>query len=714
MKTFASSRQQTFASVLESVLQGSLSLPQVTLELARRVRHRVEQHRERRMLDELASRQASLRSEFEELTPSRLLAHFRHRCRPTFLPGFKGQNKIGNLQQKLFPEQTERLIASAQGILEHHWCLLGFGEIDFGKVMRWRRDPVSGREWPLQYHADTSLWHNDGSDIRVLWELNRMSHLITLGRAFAVTGNEEFAKEFFLQVEGWREQNPVGRGPNWSCAMEAALRAVNLLATFWLLRDSTALTEQRLSTLLTTFEQHAEHIKRNLEFSHLGTSNHYISDLAGLLWLGITLPELSAAGNCRDWALGELLREMDKQILKDGAHYEASTGYHRYVLELFLYSFILCKENEIEIHQHYWNKLHQMLRYARGILRPDGLAPLIGDADGGEFLPLTNHAADDHAYLLALGAALFRDASLKISAAPCPEEMPWLLGEQGIGEYEALCSNESSHSTAFTTAGSYVLRDGDLYLLFNASGAGRNGRGSHGHNDALSIEVSACGCSFIVDPGSYVYSADLHERHLFRSTTYHSTIQVLDAEQNTTNEDLPFRIGDEARPRVRLWQIGAKSDVVAGEHCGYERLPRPVRHRRRVVLFKEDRWWLIEDELLGKHEQPIAARFHFASGLEVTIRDESTVVASDRTTGARLFLWLLNTEHTPELEAQFTSRHYGAKSPSISACWMFNMRMPGKLRWILLPVCAGEDEKKRFEGVQGRVLNVESSEWCAD
>jgi hypothetical protein len=49
----------------------------------------------------------------------------------------------------------------------------------------------------------------------------------------------------------------------------------------------------------------------------------------------------------------------------------------------------------------------------------------------------------------------------------------------------------------------YVMRHDDLYLCFNASDAGINGRGSHGHNDALSVEVSAGGRAFIVDPGTY-------------------------------------------------------------------------------------------------------------------------------------------------------------------------------------------------------------------
>ena len=285
-----------------------------------------------------------------------LLKHFRERAAPSFLPGFELPDSTSARQRNLFPDETQRLIESARLITkEHRWPLLGFGEKEFGDhPINWHRDPLSGRIWPLDYHADIPLWHNDGSDIRVLWELNRLGHLITLGRAYALTKEEEFATEFFSQVESWSRQNPVGRGANWSCAMEVALRAMNLLAAFSLFRGSPNLSEARLRMLLAVFEQHGAHIRRNLEFSHLATSNHYLSDIAGLLWLGIMLPELSAAKEWRAWALAEMLREMDKQILPDGADYEASTGYHRFVLELFLYSFILCRANDIPIADKYW------------------------------------------------------------------------------------------------------------------------------------------------------------------------------------------------------------------------------------------------------------------------------------------------------------------------------------------------------------------------
>ena len=682
---------------VRSVLGGRIGFTQATFEAFRRGRAKITSRRERAMLDELAAQPARLRPEFLSLSSSELLKHFGSRVRPSFLPGLEMADSTASRQRDLSPDETERLIESARRTVEaHRWLLLGFGEKDFGVQINWHLDPLSGRIWPLNYHADIPLWHNDGSDIRVLWELNRLGHLITLGRAYALTKEEEFASEFFAQVESWQEQNPVGRGANWACAMEVALRAMNLLAAFSLLRSSPHLTEERLRILLTMFDQHGAHIRRNLEFSHVATSNHYLSDVAGLFWLGVMLPELAAAEDWRAWALKEMLRELDKQILPDGVDYEGSTGYHCFVLELFLYTFLLCRTNEIPIEAKYWRKLQTMVEYLRAILRPDGFVPMIGDSDAARVLPITLRNANDRAYLLALGAAAFNDSQFKLPDLEQLSELLWLLGEEGLQNYERLeYSNAEPSSQAFPDAGTYLLRHEDLYLSFNAGGSEKGRPASHRHNDLLSIEVAAGGRAFIVDPGSYVYTAELRERHLFRSTSYHSTVQIDDEEQQAIIEEAPFVIGGEASARVVVWESTAERVRVAAEHSGYQRLPEPVTHRRVITFNKPDRCWLIEDELVGKGQHKVATRFHFDAGLDIGLFDNNGVIAGDEISGARLLVRSLDLDQPAELQTQFTSRHYGSKVESVTACWTTNTSLPCKLRWSIVLLYAGEDSTER-------------------
>jgi hypothetical protein len=666
---------------LRRAVRGEVTPTTAMLEAIRRAQALLQSRKERATLNQTAEAGPALLESFAQMTPQQLLSHFRERKNPGFLPGFS-HDSIGGLQQELFPKQTIELLAEANRIVaDHTWHLLGFGEKSFGAEINWCRDPLSGYVWPLAYHRDIQLVRSDGSDVRVLWELNRCGHLLTLTRAYSVSQDERFSGECFKQLLSWTSQNPFGRGANWTCAMEVALRSMNLLAVFEVLRKSPQFNSDSLSLFLSLFQQHGTFIRSNLEFSYVATSNHYLSDVVGLLWLALMLPELREAEKWRNFALPELLREMGKQVLRDGADFEASTGYHRFVLELFLYSFLLCRQNSVEIEPQYWDKLKAMLKYMRGYLRPDGLAPLIGDTDSGQVLPISRRRAGEHEYVLSIGAVMLADNDLAVKHLD--QELLWIMGEPGVSAFRSLTAPGKVESEGFPEAGTYIMRNRDLYLCFNTSGAGLNGRGSHGHNDALSIEVIAFGQPFIVDPGTYVYSADLGARHKFRSTAYHSTVRIDGEEQNTTQAAAPFVLGDEAHPKVLVWEMGTDSDRIVAEHVGYTRLPSPVTHRRTVTFNKVEGWWLLEDQFLGESGHNYETRFHFAPALTVLVQGAKVVARADRFCAVLEVVSLDLKE--PTLETQATSRDYGEKRDSVTACWHVSGQVQ-QLSWKIIPL----------------------------
>jgi hypothetical protein len=665
---------------LKRAVRGDVDPRTVLLEARRRTQVAQQARRERSNLEKLNGQMPRLRQ--RDLSSEELLAHFRTRTEPRFFVGFSAAAAASH--QKHFPKETELLLKNARQIVDDHsWPLLGFGIKNFGDEIEWRRDPLSGFLWPLDYHRDIQLIRNDGSDARVLWELNRLGHLVTLSLAYSISNDEALSRECIDQLASWTRQNPYGRGINWTCAMEAALRSINLLTVLQNIKTSQSFDDEALQLFLKLFHQHGTFIQNNLEFSHLATSNHYLSDVVGLFLLGVMLPELERASEWREFGLTETLKEMDKQILADGADCESSTGYHRFVLELFLYSFILCKENCVEISTRYSEKLHSMLKYVRDYLRPDGFAPLIGDADSGQVLPICRRSANDHGYVLAIGATFFKDRELHSSKLNPSPELLWVLGENAVEAFKPSNTASPQPSRAYRDAGLYIMRQDDLYLSVNTSDAGLNGRGSHGHNDALSIEVCIGDRAFIVDPGSYVYTADLSQRDLFRSSAYHSTARIDGEEQNTTLKDVPFVIGNEARPRVIEWTSTSTQDRIVAQHAGYLRLASPVTHRRTIVFDKVKKCWLIEDEFVGEGEHECEVRFHFAPGLELN-REENTVRAIDSKTNASLRIESLDLQNEPVLENQATSIDYGQKEPSITACWQASGRLT-RLRWVLRP-----------------------------
>ena len=752
----------SFAARVRRALRGNVTLRGAALEAARRARSALDARRERARLTPPTAepRRARLLPEFARLSPAELLEHFRTRPAPKFFAGFEDaaprradhrSTRVGNgtevgdaarLQTEGAPSRDDsdspsrrgdyfashaddvaRLVERAREIAEaHRWPLLGYGVVEFGAEPDWLGDPVSNKSWPLDFHRDVALVRGDGSDVRVVWELNRLAHLGVLARAHAATDDPAFAHEIFRQLRHWRARNPAGHGPNWACAMEAALRAIGLLAAFALLARSPATGAADLSFMLALFDEHGRHVRRNLEFSHLATSNHYLSDVAGLLWLGVCLPELGEAAAWRAFALRELLREMDKQVLPDGAHFEASTGYHRFAAELFLYSFLLCRENGIEIAERHWRTLRSMLEYTRAYLRPDGRAPLVGDADGGQALPLAVRSADDHAYLLAVGAVVFDEPGFKVETE-APEELFWLTGAEGVRAYESMGraagarpaggshvvvsrdhdsrGRVAARSQAFPSAGAYVMREGALYLMLSACGAGLRGRGSHAHNDSLSVELSAHGTNFLRDPGTYVYTSDLDARHRFRSTAYHSTVEVDGAEQNTTRRETPFVIGNEAEPRVLRWESDGARDLVVAEHDGYLRLAAgPITHRRSVLFDKRQGFWLVEDALLGAGRHAFRFRFHLAPKLAARARPDGAAEVSDTITNARLLVVPLDPLGCVALEPRHSSRDYGALEESQAACWTLTRDAPLVARWALIPARGADADEKFSELIE--------------
>src|SRR5260370_4228285 len=179
---------------LKRMFGGDVSARTAVLEAVRRIRVLRARRWEREQLTTLNQQPARLGEEFARMPASDLLAHFHSRATPEFFPGFASTSGSAELQASLFPNETSRLLAQAQRIRDEHcWPLLGFGEKRFGAgEIDWNLDPLSGFDWPITYHGDINLIRSDGSDARVVWELNRFWHFLTLGRAYALTSDETF------------------------------------------------------------------------------------------------------------------------------------------------------------------------------------------------------------------------------------------------------------------------------------------------------------------------------------------------------------------------------------------------------------------------------------------------------------------------------------------------------------------------------------------
>lgn len=565
------------------------------------------------------------------------LRYIRSRKSPVFLLDCKNQGKIIDAVREEHPHAIQATINDADKICQRIFELLGASVLYPAGKIDWHADFKSGYVWnPRTYYKEIKYGDKENVDIKVPYELSRFQHLATLGKAYWYTGDEKYAKEFVDEISDWIDSNPPQYGVNWTCAMEVAIRAVNWLWGFYFFKDSTEITDDFLLKFLKSLLAHGRHIINNLEKSKV-TTNHYLSDIVGLVYLGIMFPEFKEARKWREFGIEELGSEMEKQVYEDGVDFEASTGYHRLALELFASSALLCKLNGIQLPDKFWNRLEKMFDFALHYLKPNGMAPQIGDNDNGRLHMLTTRDVLDHSYLLSIGAVLFQDGRFKVKEFGFDEEALWLFGTDGYEKYDRLPdSNVPVSSKAFKDSGIYIMRDGSNYMIISCGPNGQNKKGGHAHNDKLSFELQVNGKDVIVDPGSYVYTSQPVWRNRFRSTAYHNTVVVDGEEQNRFNENILFVMNEDARARCLKWESRKEYDWFIGEHYGYTRLPVPITHRREIKFYKDRATWEIGDILDIGHtgsdkdaEHRLEWYFHLSPAIAVEEKGNNVFLLGD-------------------------------------------------------------------------------------
>src|SRR5262245_19382431 len=239
------------------------------------------------------------------------------------------------------PERRRRLIAAANAVCAHRFDLLGSGPRDLGPNLPWHADFKSGRSWSARAYyedlrADLEGGFGKGADVKVPWELSRFQHLPLLGQAFWLTEDRRYYEEFRGETLDWIAENRPGRGINWVCTMDVAIRAVNWVWAWALFRPEIVADRPLASSFLRSLFVHGRFIASNLENGVPVTSNHYFADLMGLLFLGVLFRGAPEADVWKGMAAAEIVRENERQTLPDGVDFEASTSYHRLMTEMAL------------------------------------------------------------------------------------------------------------------------------------------------------------------------------------------------------------------------------------------------------------------------------------------------------------------------------------------------------------------------------------------
>lgn len=587
-------------------------------------------------------------------------------------------------------QEANRIKISAEVTMQGIYNLLGSGDVNFQPI-DWHTDFKSGYRWSpgTFYKKYTQEGIDSDSDVKVPRELSRCHHLLKVAIEYNLSKNENYAAFCIDQIENWIDENPLMKSINWGCTMDVSIRAVNWIWALGLISDVQHLDSNKVKKIKNSLYQHGWFIYRNPEKEVANNHNHYLADLSGQIHLGLLFQQLIEPKKWLQTGKEELFREIRMQILPSGMSYERSTNYNRLVLELILIPILLLKRAGHEIPSDIWFRLERMFEFIMYTLKPDGTSPVIGDQDNGRLLPFGTESNNNFSYLLSIGALIFNRADFKNAGNGFNLYCSILGDSTALRKWNNIPDQISNlHSKAFRDAGFFVMRKKNNYLLFNASGKGLYPEipsGTHTHSDLLSFELVSQGKTFLVDPGSYVYTANASERMNFRSTRMHNTVTVDGESQNVLKREVLWDFERNAIPDVISWESDEIKDCIVASHNGYERLENPVRHCRTFSFEKETAIWQITDDLTGTGKHLFEWFFHFDSAIDFEIQDNTIRTNCPDNKNLLITFTGLNILELRK-ENTWISKGYGEKEPALVLIVSILTQCPVSLNIIIKPI----------------------------
>jgi heparinase II/III-like protein len=615
-------------------------------ELATRLRSRHGSRSHGSVHEEVAERVGmQLRADRFDEAHHELSRHFA-RTPERFVIGAASRTSLAATIHREFPHAERQAAARADRVLFGNYDLLGYRALRFDSSGRfeWNYDPVHDRRAPDVFWASVPFLDPAIGDHKIIWELNRHQHWITLGRAYWLTNDAKYRDRCLAELASWLGANPPLAGVNWASMLELAFRTLSWIWALHLFVDP-AVADQTPWTvdLLLAIDRQLTHIERNLSY-YFSPNTHLSGEALALYVSGRALPELTASA--RREAIGRriLLGEIDRQVAGDGGHCERSAQYHRYTLDYYMLALIVARATHDPVAPQFERVVDRLADATRLLADDRGRLPHLGDDDGGSmWMALTGRHADDVRDSLAVAAALVDRPDLSIG--PAPEEAYWLLahpvfgyarrrpqapetdgaraddaqlvGARGLSRAEP--DSGTISSAALPDTGYYISRsDEGTHLVIDGGPHGFQ-NGGHAHADALSMTMSVRGLPLLIDPGTGCYTVNRALRDRMRSTAMHNTVTIDGRSQSIACG--PFHWTHTANASVARWRTNDGFDYFDGAHDGYA----PLVHRRHLLALHRD-LVIVADLVEGGGIHRAAAHWHFDPRWSVDVLDNRAVV----------------------------------------------------------------------------------------
>lgn len=499
------------------------------------------------------------------------------------------------------PQPTDApasVIKQADDILAHVFNLAGCPPTKLGAEIDWSADPHDYDQWPIA--------------------LNRHTHWLTLGRAYAATKDEKYAQEFVSELRSWLAALPIYIGANWiegphlergkiPLSLDAGIRmAQSWWQAYGYFKDSPSFDVDAQMLMFGSMYDHAGYFLDPRAWH--GASNWGAMEVNGLFTLAVMLPEVKDASQWLTTARQRLSEALAAQVYPDGAQIELAPGYHGVTLSNFVGALELARANQVELPPDFQAGLERMYDYYVAIATPDRRMPAVNDS-GWNGLERQ----------LLQGLTLF------------PQRDDW--------RYLATAGKEGTPParTSWTLpyAGFHMMRTGwtprDKYLFFE-TGPYSTG---HQHEDQLNLLLHVGGKTLLTEGGIYSYDRSAWRKYVLSSRA-HNVVLVDGQEQNRWRRRETYRT---EQPYESRWFTGADFDFAQGVYdSGFGPNGEVQVTQTRQVLFVKPDYWLVVDDFVPADDKPhtYEALFHLDAAAAQVDQGTGAVTVEEGGVGLRI------------------------------------------------------------------------------
>lgn len=302
------------------------------------------------------------------------------------------------------------------------------------------------------------------------------------------------------------------------------------------------------------------YLLKNLEYHLLG--NHLLENGFSLLWGAFYFKDEKFYHAAKKI----LEKQLNEQILGDGAHFELSPMYHQIILLRILDLINLLNNNDYhgELLDFIKSIAAKMISWLKKITFSNGNIPLLNDST--------------------------------CNIAPTTVELLKYTTHLGVkADQNIINLYDSGYRKIVNGSMEIILDVGDLkpdYLP------------AHSHSDNLNFLVNISGKEIIIDPGISTYEKN-NQRYIERSTEFHNTVMINDINQSEVWG--AFRVGRRAFTKI----INESTGKLTASHNGYRR--QGIKHTR--IFNWSDNNFEVVDEIKGNRAWSIKSFIHFAPGI---------------------------------------------------------------------------------------------------